>query len=173
MNLKTKGDGDMRTISMMTAAALSAAALGTAQVAGAATQDGFDACDVFTQAEAKVALGGQAEPEPVNPKARKPKVVPTCTWWGSKEGKAISAAVTFRFGRTEGELQRAFDDEKLRFQTKPMLIGDATAFWSAKQGVLQLLKGRTWIVIAVGGSKPAERDGEASKRIAEALEKKL
>jgi len=158
----------MRTISMMAAVALAAAA-----TAGAAAQDGFDACDVFTQAEAQAALGGQAEAEPVNPKARKPKVVPTCTWWGSKEGKAISAAVTFRFGRTEAELQRAFDDEKLRFQTKPMLIGDAAAFWSAKQGVLQLLKGRTWIVIAVGGAKPSERDAVASKKVAEALEKKL
>ncbi len=152
---------------------IAAALLAAGAMAGAAAQDGFDACDVFTQAEAQMALGGAAEPEPVNPKARKPKVIPTCTWWGSKEGKPVSAAVTFRFGRTEADLQRAFDDEKLKFQSKPMLIGDGTAFWSAKQGVLQLLKGRTWIVIAVGGAKPAERDAEASRKVAEALEKKL
>ena len=158
----------MRTILMMTSAALAVAGM-----ASASAQDGFDACEVFTQAEAQKALGGPAEPEPVNPKARKPKVVPTCTWLGTKEGKPVSAAVTFRFGRTEAELQRAFDDEKLKFQTKPMLIGDGMAFWSAKQGVLQLLKGRTWIVVAVGGAKPSERDAEASKKLAEVLEKKL
>jgi hypothetical protein len=148
------------------------AALAAGGMAGAAAQE-FDACDFFTQAEASRALGGKAEPEPVNPKARRPKVIPTCTWWSSREGKPVSASVTFRFARSEAEAQRAFEEEKLRFQTKPMLIGGATAFWSAKQGTLQLLKGRNWIVVAVGGAKPAERDPDASRVIAEMLEKKL
>jgi hypothetical protein len=109
----------------------------------------------------------------VNPKAKRPKVIPTCTWWSSKDGKPISAAATFRFAKTEADAQRAFDDEKLKFQTKPMLIGGSSAFWSAKQGALQLLKGRTWLVVSVGGAKPAERDMEASRKVAELLAKKL
>jgi len=149
------------------------AALVTAWTTGALAQDAFDACEVFTQAEAQKALGMAVEPEPVNPKARRPKVIATCTWWASKDGKPISASVNFRFARTDGDAQRAFGEEKLKFQSKPMLIGNATAFWSAKQGVVQLLKGRTWIVVAVGGAKPAERDAEGARKVAEALEKKL
>ncbi len=54
-----------------------------------------------------------------------------------------------------------------------MIIGGAPAFWSAKLGNLQLLKGRAWLVVAVGGAKPVERDADASRKVAEALAKKL
>ena len=158
----------MRKTTTMTAAALAAWA-----AMGACAQDAFDACEVFTQADAQKVLGVNVDPEPVNPKAKRPKVISTCTWWTSREGKPFSASANFRFARTEADAQRAFDDEKLKFQSKPMLIGGATAFWSAKQGALQLLKGRTWLVVAVGGAKPAERDAEASRKVAEMLVKKL
>ena len=150
-----------------------AAALLAVGTTGALAQDAFDACEVFTQADAKNALGMNVDPEPVNPKARRPKVISTCTWWATKDGKPISASANFRFARSDGDAQRAFGEEKLKFQSKPMLIGDATAFWSAKQGVVQLLKGRTWVVVTVGGAKPAERDAEAARKVAEVLEKKL
>ena len=140
---------------------------------GAMAQDAFDACEVFTQDEAQKALGMAVEPEPANPKAKKPKVVSTCTWLASKDGKPVSASVTFRFARSEAEAQRAFGDERLSFQTKPMLMGDASAFWSAKQGVVQFLKGRTWVVVAVGGPKPADRDADAAWKVAEAIAAKL
>jgi len=158
----------MRKTTTMTAAALAAWA-----AMGACAQDTFDACEVFTQADAQKVLGANVDPEPVNPKAKKPKVIPTCTWWGSKDGKPISASATFRFARTDADAQRAFDDEKLKFQSKPMIIGGSSAFWSAKQGTLQLLKGRTWLLVAVGGAKPAERSMDAAKKVAEVLEKKL
>jgi hypothetical protein len=158
---------------MRTTALTAAAMLAAGAATGAFAQAGFDACDVFTQAEAQKALGVPAEPEPVNPKAKKPKVVPTCTWLATKDGKPISASATFRFARTEADAQRAFEEEKLKFQSKPMLIGAATAFWSAKQGALQFLKGGTWVVITVGGTKPAERDPDVARKIAEILEKKL
>ena len=150
-----------------------AAALLAVGTTGALAQDAFDACEVFTQADAKNALGMNVDPEPVNPKARRPKVISTCTWWATKDGKPISASANFRFARSDGDAQRAFGEEKLKFQSKPMLIGDATAFWSAKQGVVQLLKGRTGVVVTVGGAKPAERDAEAARKVAEVLEKKL
>jgi len=152
-----------------------AAALAALCATGAMAQapDTFDACDIFTQADAQKALGLAVEPEPVNPKAKKPKVIPTCTWWASKDGKPLSASVTFRVARSEADARRAFDDERLAFQTKPMLMGGSSAFWSAKQGVVQFLKGRTWVVVAVGGAKPAERDAEAARKVAEAMEKKL
>jgi len=158
----------MRKTGLMMAAALVAA-----WTTGALAQDAFDACEVFTQAEAQKALGIAVEPEPVNPKARRPKVIATWTWGVSKDGSPVSVSVTCRFARNDGDAERAFGEEKLKFQSKPMLIGNATAFWSAKQGVVQLLKGRTWIVVAVGGAKPAERDAEAARKVAEALEKKL
>lgn len=158
----------MRTIRMMSAAVLAAGAM-----ASASAQDTFDACDLFTQAEAQKALGVPAEAEPVNPKAKKPKVVPTCTWLASKDGKAISASATFKFARNDADALRAFEDEKLKFQSKPMLIDGVPAFWSAKLGNLQFLKGRTWVVVAVGGAKPVERDADASRKVAEAILKKL
>jgi hypothetical protein len=158
----------MRTIRLMAAAVVAAGGM-----TGAAAQEAFDACEVFTQAEAAIALGSAAAAEPANPKVKKPKVIPTCTYFGSKEGKSISAAATFRFAKSEADAQRAFDDERLKFQTKPMLIGGAAAFWSAKQGNLQLLRGRTWLVVSVGGATPAERDAEGARKVAEALVKKL
>jgi hypothetical protein len=158
----------MRKTTIMTAAALAACA-----ALGAAAQDTFDACDILTQVDAQKVLGPNVDAEPVNPKAKRPKVIPTCTWWSSKDGKPVSATANFRFARTEADAQRAFEDEKLKFQTKPMLINGAPAFWSAKQGSLQLLKGRTWLVVAVGGAKPAERDAEATRKLAEILAKKL
>jgi hypothetical protein len=150
-----------------------AAALAALAAASAAAQEAFDACEVFTKAEATKALGPNVEAEPVNPKVKKPKVIATCTWWSSRDGKPVSASANFRFAKTEADAQRAFDEEKLRFQTKPMLINGAPAFWSAKQGTLQFLKGRTWVVIAVGGAKPAERDPDGARKAAEALAKKL
>jgi hypothetical protein len=163
----------MRKDAMRRTAAMLAAALAALCATGALAQDSFDACEVFTQAEAQKALGMAVEPEPVNPKAKKAKVVPTCTWWASKDGKPVSASATFRFSRSEADARRAFDDERLAFQTKPMLLGDASAFWSAKQGVVQFLKGRTWVVVAVGGAKPAERDADAARKVAEVIAKKL
>lgn len=136
-------------------------------------QDGFDACEVFTQAEADKALGAGAEPEPVNPKVKRPKVVSACTYYSSKDGKSRSAVASFRFGRSDDDARRAFEDERLRFQTKPMLIGGGSGFWSAKQGQVHVLKGRTWLTVAVGGAKPAERDADASRKLAEAIAKKL
>ena len=141
--------------------------------APAFAQDGFDACQVFTQAEADKALGAGAEPEPVNPKVKRPKVVSACTYYSAKDGKARSAVASFRFGRSDDDARRAFEDERLRFQTKPMLIGGGSGFWSAKQGQVHVLKGRTWLTVSVGGAKPAERDAEASRKLAEAIAKKL
>jgi hypothetical protein len=153
--------------------AIALAALLAAGATGALAQEPFDACTVFTEAEAKLALGGNAEPEPQNAKARRPKFVPGCTWWASKDGKSISASANFRFARSESDARSAFDEERLNFQTRPLLIAGAPAFWSAKQGVVQVLKGRVWLVVAVGGAKPAEREEDAARKLAEALVKKL
>ncbi len=163
----------MRTTPLTAALAALLAGLPAAALAAPAAEPGFDACEVFTQAMAKAALGTAAEPEPINPKVRRPKVIPTCTYHGSKDGKPVSASVTFRFARSDAEAGHAFGEEKLKFQSKPMLIGGASAFWSAKLGNLQMLKGRTWVVITVGGAKPADREDDDARKVADALEKKL
>jgi hypothetical protein len=139
----------------------------------AAAEDAFDACNVFTAADAEAALGTTAAAEPVNPKAKRPKVVLACSYTGFKDSKPVAASAQFRFGRNESEAQRSFDDARLQFQTKPMYISGAEAFWSAKTGQLNLRKGRTWVTLAVGPAKLAERDIEQAKKLAELLVKKL
>lgn len=136
-------------------------------------QDAFDACEVFTQADAEKALGVAAAPEPVNPKVKRPKVVATCTYNGFKDGKPVAASAQFRFGKTDQDAQRAFDEARLQFQTKPMLISGSDAFWSAKTGQMNLRKGRTWLTLAIGPAKLSEREAEQAKKLAEILVKKL
>jgi hypothetical protein len=149
-------------------------AMGTALFAAVTVhaQD-FDACTVFTEEDATAATGAPVSAEPVNPKVKRPKVVPKCTYYGSKDGKATTATVEFRFGKTEADAKGAFDTARLQFQSKPMLMGDVAAFWSAKQGQLYLLKGRTWLVIAVGTEKISERNPDGARKLAEILLKKI
>ncbi|HUL97145.1 MAG TPA: hypothetical protein VLT89_14105 [Usitatibacter sp.] len=138
-----------------------------------AAEEAFDACDVFTAADAEKALGTTAAPEPVNPKVKRPKVIPTCTYKGFKDSKPVSATVQFKWGRTDAEAQQAFDEARLQFQTKPLLISGSDAFWSGKTGQMNVRKGRTWITLAVGPDKISERDIDAAKKLAEILVQKL
>lgn len=152
---------------------LAAAAATWAASAGAQPQ-AFDACQVFTQADAEAALGGPAQPPVENPKARKPKVIPACTYTGSRDGKPVTATAHFRFGHNDDETSRAFEEDRLKFQTKPLLIrGIDAAFWSGRTGEMNIRKGRTWVALAIGPQKPAERDMEAARKAAESLAKKL
>jgi hypothetical protein len=159
---------------MLNAAAI-AAILGAAATSPAlAAEETFDACEVFTQGDAEKALGTAAASEPVNPKVKRPKVVPACTYNGFKDGKAVAATAQFKFGKTEGDAQKAFDDARMQFQTKPMLIsGTEAAFWSSKTGQMNLRKGRAWLTVSVGPQKLSERDLNDAKKLAEILAKKL
>lgn len=151
------------------------ALMGLAGIAAhAAAQEAFDACDMFTQADAEKALGTAAQGEPVNPKVKRPKVVPTCTYNGVKDGMPVAASAQFRFVKTEPEAQRAFDQHRLQVQTKPLLMpGVEAAFWSAKTGQMNLRKGRMWLTVSAGSSKLSERDVEQARRLAELIVKKL
>ena len=149
------------------------AAIG-AGLAHAAPADDFDACAVFTQPDAEKALATTLAGEAVNPKAKRPRVVTNCTYTGFKDGKPVEAKVQFRFGKAAAEVQRAFDEEKLKTATKPMLIsGTDSAFWSQRTGLMHLRKGATWVVIQVGAPKPAERELDPHRAVAEVLAKKL
>ena len=155
---------------MGVAAALLAAAGGP----GARAEDAFDACEVFTQGEAEKALGVTAAAEPVNPKVKRPKVIPACTYSGFKDGKPVAASAQFRFGKTEADAHKAFEDARMQFQTKPILIpGTEAAFWSAKTGQLNLRKGRTWLTLSVGPERLNERDINDARKLAEMLAKKM
>jgi hypothetical protein len=157
----------MRTGLMGMVAALAAAAL------PALAEESFDACAVFTQEEASRALGSAANPEPVNPKATRPKMVPVCSYNAVKDGTKVAATVTFHFGKTNEEVQRAFEDARMRLQTKPMLISGADAFWSAKTGEMALRKGRTWMTVEVCPAQVNQRELNDAKKLAEALARKL
>jgi hypothetical protein len=150
------------------------AALGAALMSPLAWgQETFDACELFTQDDAEKALGTPASGEPVNPKVKRPKVIPACTYNGFKDGKPVAAMALFRFGKTEGDAQKAFDDARMQFQTKPMLISGTDAFWSAKTGQMTLRKGRAWVTLSVGPPKLNERDVGEARKLAEILAKKL
>jgi hypothetical protein len=169
----------MRNVNVGGAATMAALVVLALPLRAAAAEEPFDACDIFTQEDAQKALGTAAAPppEPVNAKTKRPvarpKVVPVCTYTGFKDGKAVAATAHFRFGKTEGDAKNAFDDNRLKFQTKPMLISGAEAFWSSKTGEMNLRKGRTWVTVAVGPDKLSERDSGDAKRLAEILARKL
>jgi hypothetical protein len=161
----------MVNLKAMAVAAALAAVL--APCAARAVEETFDACDVFTSDDAEKVLGTTAAAEPVNPKVKKPKVILTCTYTGFKDSKPVAATVQFRFGKTNEDAQRAFDDARMQFQTKPLLISGAESFWSSKTGQLHLRKGRTWITVSVGSPKLNERDMNDAKKLAEILVKKM
>ncbi len=155
-----------------------AVAVGTAAFTSpvfAAAEETFDACDVFTAEDAQAALGVAAAGEPANPnpKYKKPKVILSCTYTGFKDTKPVAATVQFRFAKTPEEAQHAFDDARLQFQTKPLLMSGAEAFWSSKTGQLNLRKGRTWTTLSVGSPKVTERDMADAKKLGEILIKKM
>src|SRR4051812_48524483 len=167
---RTHGRSMMRKLQAL--AIISAAATALA-LPSAHAQEAFDACNVFTAADAESALGTAAAAEPVNPKVKRPKVVLNCTYTGFKENKPVAAAAQYKFSRNDAEAQRAFDEARLQFQTKPLFISGAEAFWSGKTGQLNVRKGRAWIVLSVGPQKVNERDIEQAKKLAEILVKKL
>ena len=146
---------------------------GMAMAVPAAAQD-FDACHVFTQADAEKALGTAAAGETVNPKVKRPKFVPACAYNGFKEGKPVEARAQFRFAKNEAEAQREFDQARLQYQTKPLVIaGSDAAFWSAKTGQMNLRKGRASIALSVGPPKVTDREMEPARALGETLVKKL
>jgi hypothetical protein len=138
----------------------------------AAAQEAFDACDIFTAKDAETALGTAAQEATVF-KGKRPKVVTDCKYTASKDGKSLAASAQFKFARTEADLRQAFGDARLELQTKPLVITGSEAFWSGKTGQLHLRKGRTWVTVSVGPEKPADRDLEAARKVAEAIAKKL
>ena len=139
----------------------------------AAAEEAFDACHVFTAEDAEKALGTKADPEPVNPKTRRPRTVLTCGYHGSKEGKPVTATAQFKFARNADEQARAFDEARLQLQTKPLILSGAEAFWAGKAGQMHVRKGRAWVTLTVGPAAVRERDLESAKKLAEALVKRL
>ena len=141
-----------------------------------AQEPAFDACEFFTKADAEAALGTTAAEVPfsTNPKVKRPKHVPSCTYTGTnKDGKPVSASAAFKFARSDADAQKAFDEARLQYQTKPILIPGADTFWSAKTGQMNLRKGRTWATVSVGPEKLNERDYNDAKKLAEILAKKM
>jgi hypothetical protein len=136
-------------------------------------QESFDACAVFTADDAQKALGMAAAGEAPNPKVKRPKMVPVCSYSAVKDGTKVAATVSFRFGRTDEEVQRAFEDARMKLQTKPMLISGADAFWSSRTGEMTLRKGRMWMTVAVGPAQLNLREVNDAKKLAEILAKKL
>jgi hypothetical protein len=155
----------------------SAKRLGLAVILGAlaipvAAEDAFDACEVFTAKDAESVLGATAQ-EATAFKGKRPKVVPECKYTAAKDGRNLAASAQFKVARTEAEARQAFGDARMELQTKPLTVAGQEAFWSAKVGQLHLRKGRAWLTVAVGPEKPADRDMETARKLAETLAKKM
>ena len=76
-----------------------------------------------TAEDAQKVIGTEAAPEPVNPKAKRPKVIPACTYHATtKDGAKISATATFRWGKTNEDTQRAFEDARMKFDVRYYLV---------------------------------------------------
>jgi hypothetical protein len=154
------------------------AALIVAAPAVMAAEQAFDACQVFTQGDAQQVVGApmQSPPEPPRGKHPKPapKVVPACMYSGVKDGKPVAASVRFHFTKSDAETLREFEDNRMRIQTKPLLIpGIDAAFWSARTGEMNLRKGNTWVTLTIGPEKAVEREMDSARKLAETLAKKL
>jgi hypothetical protein len=132
------------------------------------SKDAFDACQVLTQADAEKALG-KAVAVPELPKGKKPVVSSTCTWTAGED----SVSAQFIGAKTDAEAKKAFDEMRLQFQTKPVMMSGMEGFWSAKTGKFYALKGRTVVIVALGSPRLNERDAEKNRRIAEFLLNKL
>lgn len=132
------------------------------------SKDAFDACQVLTQADAEKALG-KAVAVPELPKGKKPVVSSTCTWMAGED----TVSAQFIGGKTDAEVKKSFDEMRLQFQTKPVMMSGMEGFWSGKTGRFYALKGRTAVIVALGSPKLNERDAEKSRKIAEFLLNKL
>src|SRR4051812_42350160 len=93
------------------------AVMGVAFVTPASAQQAFDACQVFTQADAEAALGAPAQGPVENPKVKRPKIVPACRYTATRDGRSIAATAQFRTGKSDAEVERAFEENRLQFQT--------------------------------------------------------
>ena len=157
----------------MRASTILAAALAAAFLPPASAQEAFDACTVFTQADAEKVLGAAAARDSANTNVKRPKVVTQCPYSGIREGKAVTATTQFRLARNNEEAQRAFEEARLQHQTKPMLLSGGEMFWAGKAGVMHMRKGRSMVTLTVGPSKVSERDPNEAKKLAEILATKL
>src|SRR5690349_9580243 len=100
---------------------IAAALCGALIAIPASAEESFDACAVFTPEDAQKVLGPEAAGEPANPKVKRAKVVPACTYNATKEGQRLAATATFHITRSNEEAQRVFEDSRMKLQTKPML----------------------------------------------------
>ncbi len=132
------------------------------------SKDAFDACQVLTQADAEKALGKPVA-VPELPKGKKPVPSATCTWTAGED----SVSAQFIGAKTDAEAKKAFDEMRLQYQTKPLMMSGMEGFWSAKTGKFYALKGRTAVIVALGSPRVNERDAEKSRVIAEFLLNKL
>ena len=137
----------------------------------AQTPKDFDACRIFTAADAESTLGSPVVQEPVNSKV-KPKVILTCKYTATS-GDARFAMVTFRFARNAEEAKSAYSESRLELRGKPTIISGRDANWNEKQGQLNLLSGNAWLVIDAGPSEAKARDSAVAKKLAETLIPKL
>jgi hypothetical protein len=131
-------------------------------------KEAFDACAVLTQTDAESVLGKPVvAPEP--PKGKKPAPSATCTYLAGDD----TVSAQFAAGKTDAEAKKAFDEMRLQFQTKPVMMTGMEGFWSGKTGKFYALKGRNSVIVALGSSRLNERDADRSRKLAELLLGKL
>ena len=128
----------------------------------------FDACTVFTPADAAQALG--ETPRELPPPKTKNKVIPACTYESGEGPSTKSLSVQFRFAKNDDEARRAFSEARLEARGKPVILGGRDAYWLDKQAQLNVLKGSHWVVIT---AKVPGRESDTARKLAEILLPKI
>jgi len=139
----------------------------------AQTPKDFNACTIVTVEEATAALGAQAEGEPVNPKAKQPKLVPNCTYSAAVDGQSQLVKVQFRFYKSPAEAVATLKETRLDVRGRPLIIQGQDAYWDNKQTQLVIAKGSAILTLIVGPAKDNERQPEAARKLAEKVLPKL
>lgn len=140
----------------------------------AAAWAAFDACEIFTLAEAQRVMETRLDGDEPRAKARRARTASACSYRGVKEGVPVEAHAHFRFASTDDDAQRAFEEARMNLQTKPFLMpGGGEAFWSARTGEMNVRKGRAWVTLSAGPDAIEQRDLEAARRLAEMIARKL
>jgi uncharacterized glyoxalase superfamily protein PhnB len=136
----------------------------------------FDACRIFTAEDAEKVLAIAVKKDVVNSKVKsKDKAVMACSY-SSESGDAKplqSAAVLFRFARSDDEAKRMFSESRLEVRGRPMIIARADTFWDEKQGQLNVLKGNVWLIVNAGPAGLQKREPDVAKKLAAVLIPKI
>ncbi len=132
------------------------------------------ACDVFSVADARSILGGDATQTPSQTDTiTSQKAVTTClySYDPGSFSDLVSASVLLQ-GSSAASAKQNFLNAKPGNASDVSGYGEA-AYWDPNLGQLHILKGEYWVIITAGSGPLSERDQELPHKIADIIIKRL